>query len=221
MNNIEQDTEYFNDPSTPNPGHPAWYPWQLSLEGGKQWLEKDGMKGNGDPGRQRLTRYPNNMPVKLQGVYDTEKADRSLSWYHKRNLTLYLVNNRQNGPYYFPGNAFSQGTINPQSGGLAPATTVVTNPSWIMCTVSLRGQARYRFNRDYNGWCWDGATTTATWAFANPANGGGVPTMRLRYFTCKIDFVGSTFVRSKRSEPIGYFDGQPIYGKLSADLWLF
>jgi hypothetical protein len=128
------------------------------------------MKGNGDPGIQRLTRYPNIMPVKLQGVYDNEKADQSLSWYHKRNLTLYLVNNRQES-YYFPGNAVLQGSINPQSSGLAPATTVVTNPSWIIRAVNLRGQARYRPWLQWLvlGWRIDDYYL----AFANPANDGG------------------------------------------------
>jgi hypothetical protein len=36
----------------------------------------------------------------------------------------------------------------------------------------------------------------------------------------RLIFVGTTFVESKRSEPIGYFDGQPIYGKLAVTLSL-
>jgi hypothetical protein len=35
----------------------------------------------------------------------------------------------------------------------------VTNAAWIMFAASTRGQARYRFTGNYNGYC-DGTTTT-------------------------------------------------------------
>lgn len=211
MNHIETNTEYFNNAVNPNPDASAsvWYPWDSG-----EWLRKGGMTKGGDPGRQRLTRYANDQPVKLEGVSNTEKDDRSLSWYHRRNFTLFLVNNRLNGPFSFPGNAFTAGRIN----GDGAAVTTVNNAAWIMCAVSLRGQARFRFLRDYNGWCWDGVSRSQAWRFANPSGQAGTATWRNVFYTCRIDFVGSTYSRSPNSNkrsaprPIGYFGGQPVYG---------
>jgi hypothetical protein len=72
-----------------------------------------------------------------------------------------------------------------------------------MCAVLLRGQSRYKFNSRFNGYCWDGTTTTL-------AVGGNY--QRLQYYACKIDFVDATFANKKRSEPIGFFHDEPVYG---------
>lgn len=211
LNRIETNVEYFNNPTQSNTDSTVWYEWS---EG--DWNKDGGMtRGltSGQTARQRYTRYPQDMPLKINSVH---KDDHSLSWYHKRNFTLYLVNNRINGPYYFPGNSFTQGTINTKGDGTAPAVNTVNNAAWIMCAVSLRGQSRFRFTRGYNGWCWDGTSTEQTWQFANPSQNAGTATWRNVYFNCRIDFVGSTFngrPGTKRSLPVGYFAGQPVYGK--------
>lgn len=109
-----------------------------------------------------------------------ELANRKLSWFHKRNFTLHLVNNGPSTPAQFPENAFASGTL--VAGDYPPATTVVGNAAWIMCAVSLRGQERFKWtvnadgSRRHNGYCWDGQSQTAAW-------GGAGNFQRLRYFS--------------------------------------
>ena len=75
-----------------------------------------------------------------------------------------------------------------------------------MCAVSLRGQDRFKFKNNYNGYCWDGQTTKIAIASS------GLNFQRLVYKKCKIDFVGAAFVNKKRSVPIGYFHDEAVYG---------
>lgn len=80
---------------------------------------------------------------------------------------------------------------------------------WIVCAVSLRGQARYRFDGNYNGYCWDGSTKTLASAKL------GLSWMRLEYRRCRIDFEGAKFVSSKDAKSaaqIGSFHDEAVYG---------
>jgi hypothetical protein len=196
LSKINTDVEYFNDPDTPNPGGPAaWYPWAPNA-----WNVEGSFQGGGNPGRQRLTEYPNARPYRING--QQQDNDR-LDMYHKRNFTLFLVNNDNTGQASFPGNDFSSGELG--KGRVRPATSTVSNANagWIICAVSLRGQARFKFTGSVNGYCWDGATFTSA---------GGGHFQRLKYWGCKIDFVGATFNNKKRSEPLGYFHDEAVYG---------
>jgi hypothetical protein len=132
--------------------------------------------------------------------------------FHKRNFTLYLVNNGLGGTSSFPGNDFQSGQLG-QSGG----NKVVGDAAWIMCAVSLRGQARYKFTGNINGYCWDGQTKKKVWKAAHDAANGVVYEIN-QYYGCAIDFVGARFTNGKRSLPIGYFHDEPIYGKSASHL---
>jgi len=146
-----------------------------------------------------------------------EKHDRSLSWYHKRNFTLYLQNNPTLGgqPALFAGSQFTSGAIfakkNKDAVDRDPATTIVSNAAWIICAVSLRGQERYRWRRNndgslaHNGWCWDGQTMLTVWRAIGTRQ-------TLQYYSCDIDFVGAPHVkRGETPEPIGYWGDEAIY----------
>ena len=109
------------------------------------------------------------------------------------------MNNAPGQQSDFPGNQFSSGEIVTKNPKLA-----IGDAAWIICAVSLRGQKRYKFKVNYNGYCWDGVTTKAD------AEGHFY---RLVYWRCKVDFVGATFVnKKKRTEPVGYFHDEPVYG---------
>jgi hypothetical protein len=195
MNKIMTNVEYFNNAGVPNTENEAFYPWDTNL-----WNKNKSFLAGGNLGRQRLTEYPSRRPFLIHGE---NSQNNRVDWYHKRNFTLFLVNNAPGAQSDFPGNAFSSGENG--VGSKKPiATTVVTDAAWIMCAVSLRGQARYKFasNQRSNGYCWDGTsrTMTAVGYF-----------QRLEYFACKIDFIGATFVNKKRSEPIGFFHDEPVY----------
>ena len=95
----------------------------------------------------------------------------------------------------------TNGDIN--KGGKTPASDTVCDAAWIICAVSLRGQQRFKFAGNINGYCWDGTSTTPI---------TNTPFRRLTYFGCKIDFVGAVFSnKKKRVEPIGYFYDEPVY----------
>jgi hypothetical protein len=194
LSNIKTNVEYFNKAGSPNPDNEAFVRWDSA-----GWNRKDSFTAGNKDGRQRLTQYPSQRPYLIH--QDNIGNDR-MDWYHKRNFTLFLVNNVPGGQANFPGNAFSSGEVGIGS-KKPPITTVVTDAAWIMCAVSLRGQARFKFDSRFNGYCWDGTTTTR-------AAGGNY--QRLQYYACKIDFVGANFVNKKRSEPIGFFHDEPVYG---------
>lgn len=209
LGKIVQNTEYFNTYGHANPNNPAWYGWSDSWS---TWLKAGSMTEGGDNGRQRLTKYDDEMPLKLESNLNLQ-GERKLSWYHKRNYTLHLVSNPLIGPAHFPPDGFSRGTISTeQTGDHHPGTDTVSNAAWIMCAVNLQGQARYKFSGQFNAYCWDGQYTRQAIA------AGGVVILKMHHFSCTVDFVGSAFRNSKRSEPIGYFGGQPVYGKFSGDL---
>lgn len=103
LNRIEINVDYFNHPTQSNTAKSTWYEWNEN-----DWNKDGGMTRSlaaDQTARQRYTRYPQDMPLNINSP---QQGDRSLSWYHKRNFTLYLVNNRINGPYYFPGTSFSR-----------------------------------------------------------------------------------------------------------------
>jgi hypothetical protein len=191
LNDVMSDVEYFNDADTPNPGNPSWARWDA-----KSFNRVGSFEGNGDPGRQRLTTYPNRRPYLIHGE---NTANDHIDWYHKRNFTLVLVN-AQAGQTAFGGETFSTGQR------IDTATTPITSAAWIMCAVSLRGQARYKFSGRFNGYCWDGTSTTPALSRSTLAF------QRLKYWGCKIDFVGAAFVSKKRAAPIGYFHDEAVYG---------
>lgn len=187
--------EYFNTYGTPTEDNPSWVPWDAA-----GWNRDKEFKEHGDPGRQRLTEYPDTRPYLRHGENSGNDHE---DWYHKRNFTLFLVNANANN-VNLPGSNFASGSIDKSA---KPATTTVTGTAWIMCAVSLRGQQRFKFRKgvNINGYCWDGVSRKA-------AAGGHF--QRHIYFGCKIDFVGATFanVPTKRSEPIGYFHDEAVYG---------
>jgi hypothetical protein len=186
--------EYFDTWGTPNPNpdDAAFYSW-----GDSGWNRENSFAA-GKKKRQVIYKYPSRRPYLMHG--ENRGKDHE-DWKHKRNFTLFLVNNVPGGQADFPGNAFSASNIIPGTNNV-PVTTVITDAAWIMCAVSLRGQARYKFKGQHNGYCWDGTTRV-------PAGGGHF--QRLQYFGCKIDFVGATFANKKRSEPIGFFHDEPVY----------
>jgi hypothetical protein len=127
-----------------------------------------------------------------------------------------LVNNNLGGPSSFPGNDFQSGKLIGSSSN-KPQTETVGDAAWIMCAVSLRGQSRYKFSGNINGYCWDGQTKKKVWKAAqDPAN--GVVYEKNQYYGCVVDFVGSVFSNGKRSLPIGYFHDEPVYGKSTSPL---
>jgi hypothetical protein len=195
MNTIMTNVEYFNTPGTPNTQNTAFQVWNKF-----GWVRNNSFTAGGNPGRQRTAEYPSRRPYLIHGE---NAGDDHLDWYHKRNFTLFLVNNAPGAQADFPGNVFSSANIIPGT-RKRPVTTVITDAAWIMCAVSLRGQARYKFEpgQRFNGYCWDGSSRKA---FA------GGHFQRLLYFGCKIDFVGATFPNMKRSEPIGFFHDEPVY----------
>jgi hypothetical protein len=196
LSTVMTNVEYFNKAGSPNTNtdDAAFYAWS-----DKNWNRDKAFGAGKNPGRQRLTEYPSKRPYLIHG--DNIKKDHE-DWYHKRNFTLFLVNNAPGAQADFPGNAFSASNIIDGTKN-RPVTTTITEAAWIMCAVSLRGQTRFKFNSRFNGYCWDGTTTA-------PAAGGNY--QRLQYYACKIDFVGATFVNKKRSEPIGFFHDEPVYG---------
>ncbi|KAI6080959.1 hypothetical protein F4821DRAFT_265394 [Hypoxylon rubiginosum] len=206
LNSIETNVEYFNNAENPTGNDPekaSFQSWNSNA-----WNTKGSWTKGGDPGRQRLSLYDTDQPLTYSPI-PQELANRKLSWFHKRNFTLHLVNNGPSTPAQFPENAFASGTL--VAGDYPPATTVVGNAAWIMCAVSLRGQERFKWtvnadgSRRHNGYCWDGQSQTAAW-------GGAGNFQRLRYFSCDIDFVGAPHATPKRGlEPMGYFGDEPVY----------
>jgi hypothetical protein len=83
LNNLETNVEYFNKPGSPTLDNPYWARWNIN-----GWARK---KGLGE--RQRLTTY-GKMSVPKVFVPGLSGADRdspdNLSYYHKRNFTLFL-----------------------------------------------------------------------------------------------------------------------------------
>jgi hypothetical protein len=193
LSNVMTNVEYFNDHKAPTEDKPSWIPWDVP-----GWNRDKEFKEHGDPGRQRLTQYAGTRPYLRHGE---NSADDHRDWYHKRNFTLILVNANANN-VNFPGSNFASGSIpNPKSP--QPVTTIISGSTWIMCAVSVRGQQRFKFRGNINGYCWDGQSTSSA------ASGHFT---RQRYFGCRIDFVGAAFVNRKRAEPIGYFHDEAVYG---------
>jgi hypothetical protein len=129
---------------------------------------------------------------------------------------LFLVNNGLGGTSSFPGNDFQSGEII-GSNSNKPTTDVVGDAAWIMCAISLRGQARYKFTGQINGYCWDGQTKKKIWKAAHDTANGVVYEVN-QYYGCAVDFVGAAFSNGKRSLPIGHFHDEPIYGKSTSHL---
>jgi hypothetical protein len=154
LSTIMTNVEYHNDADNPNPNNTQRYPWLLET-----WNRAGKFKGDANPGRRRLTLYPARRPYRINGQ---EQNNDCVDWYHKRNLTLFFVNNEISRKASFPGNDFSNGEFGMARGGVRPVTNTITNAAWIVCAVSLRGQARYEFARAYNGYCWDGMTLSPT-----------------------------------------------------------
>lgn len=207
LGNIESNVEYFNNAAMANddPNAANWQSWDSNNAG---WNRKEAFATAGK-GRQRLSRYLTDQPVPLSGQDADEKADRSLSWYHKRNFTMYLVNNDGHIAAAFPGHTSATGTLVSNTGA---QNTNLNDATWIICAISLRGQQRYRWgpNKDgsvkHNGYCWDGVTTRPVW--------GGVGNfVVIWYFSCDIDFDGAPHQkRGEKPGPIGFYGGEPIYG---------
>jgi hypothetical protein len=149
-----------------------------------------------------------------------EKANRRLSWYHKRNFTLHLVDNAVGGQVNFPDNQFQTGSLFTTGKGRVPAGGgTLTDGAFVICAISLRGQDRFRFSsnkggaKTHNGYCWDGVSTTVAWEEA------GQSVIRLQYFSCDVDFVGAPHRKRGEPEPvpIGYYGGEPIYSVKRSD----
>jgi hypothetical protein len=105
LNNLETNVEYFNKPGSPTLDNPYWARWNIN-----GWARK---KGLGE--RQRLTTYGKTSVPKVF-VPGLSGADRdspdNLSYYHKRNFTLFLSYPRagQNPNDQWPNQAFSAGS---------------------------------------------------------------------------------------------------------------
>ncbi|KAF2489708.1 hypothetical protein BU16DRAFT_566807 [Lophium mytilinum] len=209
LNDIQTNLVYFNDASQPN-GDTNTANWQSWDGRNRGWNKKGGLpRGNA----LRDTLLTNQLLLRAK----TPIADRSLSWYHKRNFTLCLKNNKLSGTSSFAETTFPTGTLFPGSAG-SSATTVIGNTPWIICAVNLRGQDRYRWarrksgNLAHNGYCWDDTTM-------KPVRKGVGRQVSVRHFSCDINFGDAQHVkRGQEAKPIGYFGGEPIYSvKRSGD----
>jgi hypothetical protein len=161
LNNLETNVEYFNTYGSPTLDNPYWAPWgpnQLT------WVSKTGLAG-----RQRLSSYRQTSVPKtfVPGYSQADRDDPdNLSYYHKRNFTLFLSYPRagQNPDSQWPDQDFSSGRITGDSRTNAPVTTTVGSSTWVICAVNTMGQQRYRFGDRPNGLCTDGQSTKNTWS---------------------------------------------------------
>lgn len=142
----------------------------------------------------RNTRTPadNHRPTNV----DKEREDPFLNFHHKRNFTLQLAMPMpgDGGHVNFPG-------VSGVSGNMQKSGAAVTSIDNIMCAVNLQGQSRYRMTGKFNAYCWDGQSQTNYWD-------GNL--QFLSFARCQVSFTPGTS-KTKRSEIIGYFGGDPVY----------
>ncbi|KAF7176523.1 hypothetical protein CNMCM7691_002841 [Aspergillus felis] len=199
LNNLETNIEYFNTYGSPTLDNPYWQPWGPNKN---TWVTKSGLAG-----RQRLSTYGQTAVPKVF-VPGLSQADRespdNLSYYHKRNFTLFLSYPRanQNPDGQWPDQSFSSGLITGGSSTNDPVTTTVGSSTWVICAVNTMGQQRYRFGDRPNGLCTDGQSTKTAWS--------GLYTILVVY-DCKISFNGSPGPTKRDNTPLGYLSGDPYY----------
>ncbi|KAL3435418.1 hypothetical protein BDV09DRAFT_185002 [Aspergillus tetrazonus] len=197
LNNLETNVECFNTYGSSTLENPSWARWAPNRN---TWVSKNGLGG-----RQRLSSYPSDVPKAF--VPGLSQADRdspeNLSYYHKRNFTLFLSYPRdgQQPDSQWPDQPFTDGTFT-GNGNPRPATTTVGPSTWVICAVSTMGQERYRFESRANGLCTDAQTTMPVW--------GGLASV-VKFYQCKIGFSGSPRPTKRDSILLGYLSGEPCY----------
>lgn len=158
LNNLETNVEYFNTYGSPTLDNPYWARWGPNKN---TWVSKSGLAG-----RQRLSSYPTDVPkTYVPGLSQADRDDpENLSYYHKRNFTLFLSYPRigQQPDAQWPDQSFTDGTITGK-GKKPPMTSTVGSSTWVICAVNTMGQQRYRFGSRANGLCTDAQTTTKVW----------------------------------------------------------
>ena len=160
LNNLETNVEYFNTYGSPTLDNPYWVLWGPNKN---TWVSTSGLGG-----RQRLSSYPSDVAVPKTFVPGLSQADRdspeNLSYYHKRNFTLFLSYPRdgQQPDAQWPNQDFKDGTFTGK-GKPPPVTTTVESSTWVICAVNTMGEQRYRFGSRANALCTDAQTTMPVW----------------------------------------------------------
>ncbi|PKY05235.1 hypothetical protein P168DRAFT_310631 [Aspergillus campestris IBT 28561] len=201
LNNLETNVEYFNTYGSPTLENAYWARWGPAKN---TWVSKNGLAS-----RQRLSSYPADVPIPKVFVPGLSQADvddpANLSYYHKRNFTLFLTypRNNEQPDAQWPDQAFTDGTITGK-GKTPPATDTVASSTQVICAVNTMGQQRYRFESRANGLCTDGQTTKKSWK--------GLVDVLVVY-ECKVGFNGSPRPTKRDNTPLGYLGGDPYYCK--------
>ncbi|EAU34904.1 conserved hypothetical protein [Aspergillus terreus NIH2624] len=199
LNNLETNVEYFNTYGSPTLDNPYWVLWGPNKN---TWVSKSGLGG-----RQRLSSYPSDVAVPKTFVPGLSQADRdspeNLSYYHKRNFTLFLSYPRdgQQPDAQWPNQDFKDGTFTGK-GKPPPVTTTVESSTWVICAVNTMGEQRYRFGSRANALCTDAQTTMPVW--------NGLLHV-VKFYQCKVGFSGSPGPTKRDNIPLGYLGGEPYY----------